>query len=79
MALIHGQDTLPKLFRRFYRAPNADSQHISGMGIGLYVVKEIVELHGGTVEVASQEREGSTFTIALPLLTIDQGRKTKDE
>jgi len=69
---------LPKLFRRFYRAPNADSQHISGMGIGLYVVKEIVELHGGTVEVASQEREGSTFTIALPLLTIDQGLKTND-
>jgi PAS domain S-box-containing protein len=63
---------LPQLFRRFYRAPNADSQHISGMGIGLYVVKEIVELHGGTVEVASQEREGSTFSISLPLLTIDK-------
>jgi PAS domain S-box-containing protein len=63
---------LPQLFRRFYRAPNADSQHISGMGIGLYVVKEIVELHGGTVEVASQERQGSTFTICLPLLTVDR-------
>ena len=63
---------LPQLFRRFYRAPNADSQHISGMGIGLYVVKEIVELHGGTVEVASQEHQGSTFTISLPLLTIDE-------
>jgi PAS domain S-box-containing protein len=62
---------LPQLFRRFYRAPNADSQHISGMGIGLYVVKEIVELHGGAVEVASQERQGSTFTISLPLLAVD--------
>lgn len=61
----------PQLFRRFYRAPNADAQHISGMGIGLYVVKEIVELHGGTVDVASQEGQGSTFTIRLPLLTID--------
>jgi PAS domain S-box-containing protein len=70
---------LPQLFRRFYRAPNADSQHISGMGIGLYVVKEIIELHGGTVDVASQERQGSTFTISLPLLQIDQGRRTKDE
>ncbi|MEO7910141.1 MAG: PAS domain S-box protein, partial [Roseiflexaceae bacterium] len=59
---------LPQLFRRFYRAPNADSQHISGMGIGLYVVKEIVELHGGTVDVTSQEHQGSTFTICLPLL-----------
>jgi PAS domain S-box-containing protein len=62
---------LPQLFRRFYRAPNADAQHISGMGIGLYVVKEIVELHGGTVEVASHEGQGSTFTIRLPLLTVD--------
>jgi signal transduction histidine kinase len=42
------------------------------MGIGLYVVKEIVELHGGTVEVASQESQGSTFTISLPLLKIDK-------
>ncbi|HEU5099867.1 MAG TPA: ATP-binding protein, partial [Roseiflexaceae bacterium] len=63
---------LPQLFRRFYRAPNADAQHISGMGIGLYVVKEIVELHGGTVEVTSQEHQGSTFTINLPLLTVDK-------
>ncbi len=61
---------LPQLFRRFYRAPNADSQHISGMGIGLYVVKEIVELHGGTVEVDSHELQGSTFIIRLPLLEI---------
>jgi signal transduction histidine kinase len=63
---------LPQLFRRFYRAPNADSQHISGMGIGLDVVKEIIELHGGSVDVASQEHQGSTFTIRLPLLTIDK-------
>jgi len=63
---------LPQLFRRFYRAPNADLQHISGMGIGLYVVKEIVELHGGTVEVSSQDGQGSTFVISLPLLRVDK-------
>ncbi|HJZ48749.1 MAG TPA: PAS domain S-box protein [Roseiflexaceae bacterium] len=63
---------LPQLFRRFYRAPNADTQHISGMGIGLYVVKEIVELHGGTVDANSVEGQGSTFTICLPLLTVDK-------
>jgi signal transduction histidine kinase len=62
---------LPQLFRRFYRAPNAEAQHISGMGIGLYVVKEIVELHGGAVKVVSQEGQGSTFTISLPLMTVD--------
>jgi signal transduction histidine kinase len=59
---------LPQLFQRFYRAKNADDQHISGMGIGLSIVEEIVSLHGGTVEVQSTEGQGSTFTICLPLL-----------
>jgi PAS domain S-box-containing protein len=57
---------LPKLFRRFYRASNVEDQHISGMGIGLYVVKEIVALHGGDVEAESVEGQGSTFRISLP-------------
>ncbi len=63
---------LPQLFRRFYRASNVDAQHISGMGVGLYVVKEIIALHGGEVTVASQEGQGSTFSCYLPLLsTLD--------
>jgi PAS domain S-box-containing protein len=61
------QEALSQLFSRFYRADNVQVQHISGMGIGLYVVKEIVDLHGGHVEVTSQEGVGSTFTIYLPL------------
>ena len=59
--------SLPQLFERFYRATNVDGGNISGMGIGLYVVKEIVELHGGEVHVASTEGQGSTFTVHLPL------------
>jgi PAS domain S-box-containing protein len=62
------QDALPRLFSRFYRASNAEAQHIAGMGIGLFVVKEIVSMHGGTVEVESTEGQGSTFTICLPVL-----------
>ncbi|HNP74609.1 MAG TPA: ATP-binding protein [Kouleothrix sp.] len=58
---------VPQLFSRFYRASNVHEQSISGMGIGLYVVKEIVSLHGGTIAVSSQEGSGSTFTIAIPL------------
>jgi signal transduction histidine kinase len=58
---------LPQLFQRFYRAENAQSQHIPGMGIGLFIVKEIVRRHGGTIEVNSIEGQGSTFTVAFPL------------
>jgi signal transduction histidine kinase len=60
------RDALPRLFQRFYRAKNAEEQHIGGMGIGLHVVKEIVTLHGGTIEVESSEGAGSTFTVCLP-------------
>jgi PAS domain S-box-containing protein len=58
---------LPNLFRRFYRANNVEAEHISGMGIGLFVVKEIVALHGGTVHAESTEGKGSRFTLSLPI------------
>ena len=66
-------DALPRLFQRFYRANNVDPQS-SGMGLGLYVVKEIVALHGGEVHVTSREGEGSTFTVCLPLMADRQDR-----
>lgn len=58
---------IPHLFTRFYRAENANPKHISGMGIGLYVVREIVQLHGGVVHVKSEEGQGSEFTVELPI------------
>jgi len=57
---------LAHVFQRFYRADNVEEQHLSGMGIGLYVVNEIVMLHGGTVTVDSTEGVGSIFTVVLP-------------
>jgi signal transduction histidine kinase len=62
-------EAMPLLFQRFYRATNADPRHISGMGVGLYVVREILELHGGSIDVESTEGQGSTFTVELPLTT----------
>jgi PAS domain S-box-containing protein len=62
------QAELPQLFQRFYRASNVDEGKISGFGVGLYLVKEIVTLHGGRVDVMSEEGHGSTFVITLPLL-----------
>lgn len=58
---------IPQLFTRFYRAPNVETMQMTGMGIGLYVVKEIVQLHGGTIIVESTEGVGSTFRVCLPL------------
>ncbi|HEU4327111.1 MAG TPA: PAS domain S-box protein [Roseiflexaceae bacterium] len=58
---------LPNLFTRFFRADNADRHSISGTGIGLYVVSEVVALHGGRIAVQSAEGQGSTFTVYLPL------------
>jgi PAS domain S-box-containing protein len=62
------QAELPQLFQRFYRASNVDERAISGLGVGLYIVKELVTLHGGTVDVVTEEGRGSTFRVILPLL-----------
>jgi signal transduction histidine kinase len=56
-----------ELFHSFYRAENADAEGLSGLGIGLYVANQILELHGGRIAVESVEGEGSTFTVELPL------------
>lgn len=57
------------LFTRFGRASNARGLGIAGSGIGLYVARKIVEAHRGTLTVRSTENAGSTFTIALPLVS----------
>ncbi|GAC1552347.1 MAG: hypothetical protein NVS2B7_28310 [Herpetosiphon sp.] len=62
---------LPDLFTPFFRADNVVKEHIGGMGIGLYVVREIVELHGGEVRVSSVEGEGTVFRVFLPLVSDD--------
>ncbi|MGC4081643.1 MAG: ATP-binding protein [Vicinamibacterales bacterium] len=60
---------LPKLFERFHRVRNTRSRSHEGTGIGLAFVRELVRLHGGTVDVASVEGQGTTFTVTLPLGT----------
>ena len=56
-----------RLFERFYRSSTATDQAIPGVGLGLSISKAIVEGHGGTIQVASDEGRGTTFTIDLPL------------
>lgn len=61
------RDALTSLFRPFFRVETDETAHIKGMGIGLYVVHEVVTLHGGTIDVQSEPGVGSTFTVRLPL------------
>jgi signal transduction histidine kinase/HAMP domain-containing protein len=55
---------LPQVFDRFFRIPGQETE--SGTGLGLAIVKEIVEAHGGTVNVQSAQGSGSTFSFTLP-------------
>jgi signal transduction histidine kinase len=62
---------LPHIFDRFYRADQSRSkQKADGFGLGLSLAKKIIELHHGSVKVASTVRKGTTFTIKLPLKQV---------
>ncbi len=58
---------LPKLFERFHRVEGASGRSFEGSGIGLALVSDLVQLHGGTINVASAPGHGTTFTVELPL------------
>jgi two-component system phosphate regulon sensor histidine kinase PhoR len=60
------KDHLPRLFERFYRVDKARSRKLGGTGLGLALVKHIVQAHRGQVSVESSPGKGSMFTIHLP-------------
>lgn len=59
-------EDIPHLFDRFYRGQNVSQSTIPGTGLGLSVVREIVELHGGTIKVINNTDGGASFRIMLP-------------
>ncbi|MCB0213812.1 MAG: HAMP domain-containing protein [Anaerolineae bacterium] len=65
-------DHLPHVFDRFYRADQARTRDRGGAGLGLAIVRALVEAHGGSIKVESPgvPGQGSTFTILLPLLSV---------
>ena len=66
-------DFLPHVFDRFRQADQKTSRQHGGMGLGLAIVRHLVELHGGTVQAASQGvGHGATFTVQLPISPIYQ-------
>ncbi|MDE3059020.1 MAG: HAMP domain-containing histidine kinase, partial [Bacteroidota bacterium] len=68
------KESLPHIFEKFYR--DVSHENIArGMGLGLPLVKHIVENHGGTIEVKSIVGKGSTFSISLPMITVQNQKK----
>lgn len=64
-------DELGQVFERFHRGRQVSSTNYGGLGLGLYITKQIIERHGGTIWVDSREGQGTTFYFSLPI--ADQG------
>jgi two-component system phosphate regulon sensor histidine kinase PhoR len=60
------EEDLPHLFERFFRSPDPRLRKVSGTGLGLFIVKEIVALHRGQISAASQVGRGTTIVVRLP-------------
>ena len=61
------KEDLPHIFDRFFRVKGKATRHITGSGLGLALVKEVVEAHQGYIEVQSTPQVGTTFTLSFPL------------
>ncbi len=59
---------LPFIFERFYRAEQSRSRKTGGAGLGLAIVEQIIETHGGTIQVESEPAKGTVFTLSLPMI-----------
>lgn len=61
------REQIKQLFGKFFRSDNAIRKQTEGSGLGLFIVKNIIEKHGGKVSVESEENKGSTFSFTLPI------------
>ena len=64
------EDSIDRIFERFYRVDKSHSREIGGTGLGLAIVRSAVIMHHGTIKVSSKEGEGTTFTVKIPLSYI---------
>ena len=62
------EDQQNQIFQKFFRGDNARKLETEGSGLGMYIAKEIVEMHKGRLRFESRENKGSTFTFTLPMI-----------
>jgi signal transduction histidine kinase len=65
--------SIPHVFKEFYRADNVKAEAVEGTGLGLSIVSRILEVHGGAIWVDSEERKGTTFSFTLPAIGKTDG------
>src|SRR4029077_193100 len=63
-------ETKALIFERLYQEPNSIENNRAGLGLGLFIAKELVELHGGRMWVVSEVGKGSNFSFTLPLYSL---------
>lgn len=66
-----------KIFSKLFRADNVQSKDTEGTGLGLYIIKSILNQSGGRISFTSEENKGTTFTVKIPLSGMKQKRGTK--
>ena len=66
------EESIPHLFERFYRVDKARARKSGGSGLGLSIVRNMVERNGGSISVSSTLGEGSTFTVAFPIFDVEE-------
>ena len=66
------KDQLPLMFRKFNRFLRPIKEQVKGTGLGLYLSKYFIELHGGSIRLKSEEGRGATFTFTLPLSGVER-------
>jgi signal transduction histidine kinase len=64
------EDSLDRIFERFYRVDKSHSREIGGTGLGLAITRSTITMHHGVVKVFSKEGEGTTFSVRVPLSYI---------
>ena len=67
---VSSEDSLDRIFERFYRVDKSHSREIGGTGLGLAITRSTITMHHGVVKVFSKEGEGTTFSVRVPLSYI---------